>query len=150
MRRAHERHVADALRCKLHAAVNEREHEDFAQRRIGLDEIEQLFARQLNDLARFAGDRAHQRPAAEDQVGLSGELAGAVHGDQRIASGPVLDDLDLTAGHDKKRDQVVAGLDEDLTTRDRTDDTRVRNPCDLRRCQRWKEQRLMRGVDERG
>jgi hypothetical protein len=69
--------VAIAACDQLDAAEDERSHEDVAQLGIGLDEPEQLFAIELDHLARFNRANPRQGSAAGPHGAFAGELAGA-------------------------------------------------------------------------
>ena len=146
MNGADQHDVADPVRRQLQPAIDEGPHQDLADLRIRLDEPQQLLARQADRLARLCGAGARQRAAAEDHVGFAREFAGAVDRDQRVAKARRPDDLDLAARHDEKRDDGIAGLDEHLAARDRTDLAVRGDPRDLRGRQGRKHERLVRGA----
>ena len=115
MVRPDEHDVAEAVRDELHPPEDERPHEDLAQLGVGLHEREQVIAIELDHLARHAGARTHQRPAAREHVGLAGELARPMDGDDGLAGVRRPDDLDLTRGDDEERHVLVPDIEEHLS-----------------------------------
>src|SRR6266545_2289773 len=68
MIRSEQQHVAEALIDQLQAAQDERAEENVAQLGIGLDELEQLLARDLDDVRRRARlDAGEEAPARQDR-----------------------------------------------------------------------------------
>jgi hypothetical protein len=86
MRRANHHDVAIATRDHLEAAENKRPHEDLAQLGIRLNESEQLFTSELDDLASLDGPNPHQRTATGQHGALAGELPGPESDERRFGS----------------------------------------------------------------
>ena len=82
VRRPDEHDVAEPVRDQLHAAQDERPHEDLAELGVGLHERQQALAIQLDHFARLADARADERAAAREHVDFAGELARAMDDDQ--------------------------------------------------------------------
>ena len=78
--RAHEHHVAQAVRDQLHPAKDERAHEDVAQLAVGLHEGEELLALELDHLARLARPDAHEPAPTRQHGDFAGEVAGRKDG----------------------------------------------------------------------
>jgi hypothetical protein len=77
VRRANQHDVTRAAGDQLDAAKDERPHEDLAQLGIRLDESEQLFASELDHLARRGGPNPGQVRATGQHRAFAGELPGA-------------------------------------------------------------------------
>ena len=108
MVRPDEHDVAEAVRDELHPPEDEGPHQDLAELGVRLHQRQQLLVIELDDLARRAGARPHQRAAVREHVGLAGELARPMNGDDGLAGIRRLDDLDLSRGDDVERDDSGA------------------------------------------
>src|SRR5262249_60717682 len=105
---------------------------------VSLNEGMHLVACQLNDFARLADAKAHQRGATEDHADVTGELIGTDSGDREIADTRGPDHLYLASPHDKERHVGLAAFDQHLPPRDRTNHSAGTNPRELRGTQRRK------------
>jgi len=76
--RANQDNIPKATRNQFDAAEDERPHEDLTQLGVGLYEIEQPLAIELDHLTRLADTHPRQRPAAGEHVAFARELSGAM------------------------------------------------------------------------
>ena len=142
--RPNEHHVADPMREQLHAAEDERAHQDFAQLRVGLHERQQPLAAHFDDRARHRRARAGERAATRQHVHFTGELTRPVDGNERFG-GVGTDDLDFAFDDHEERDEALALLDEHFTAFDRTHVAMRGDARDLRGGERRKHQIQPRG-----
>ena len=84
VRRTDEDGIPVAAGNHLDTPENECPHEDFAQLCIGLYKREQLFASQLDNVARLFNPRQSERGTAGDRAGFPGELARPERNDQQL------------------------------------------------------------------
>src|SRR4051812_48058750 len=79
-----------------------------------------MVAIELDDLARRADARLHQRASAGEQIHLAVELPGLVADDERVAARIRSRDLDATREHDEERRCTIACMNQELACRRRT------------------------------
>ena len=130
--------------------MDQRPHQHFADLGVCLNERMHLVTCQLDDFARFTDAQTHLRGATEDHADVAGELSGTENGDQKVAEAGRANDLDLTGLQHKERHVRLAALNQYFSASDRTSHSVRGNPRDLRRRQRWKQERRIRGARERG
>jgi hypothetical protein len=120
MCRSQHDHVAELVGDQLEAAQHERPHENLAQLGVGLNQGEQLLARQLDDFAWRGYAQPGDRRPAGDHDGFAGELSRAVRHDQRVGGAGGPQGLHCAAEHQEEGDLLVPHLNEDLVASDRT------------------------------
>jgi hypothetical protein len=73
---------------------------------------------QLDDFARLAHAKVHQRRATEDHADVTGELISVNSGDQKVAQARGSDHLCLASLHNKERYVGLAAFNQDFAARD--------------------------------
>ena len=111
--------ISQPVRNQLHAAEDERPHDDLAELAVGLHERQQAFAIELDHFAGLDRPCPHERAAAGEHVGFAGELARSVCDDHCVSS-PCRwpDDFHLTFRDHEKRDDGLTDVEEHLAARD--------------------------------
>jgi hypothetical protein len=96
---AEEHDVSETLGDELHAAQDERPHQDAAELGIGLEQVQAVVAVDLDDLPFGRGSHADQRAPPGEEADLARELAGPQVGHELLGAFGHPHDLDA-AGHD--------------------------------------------------
>ena len=108
--RAHEHHVAQAVRDQLRPAKDERPHEDVAQLAVGLHEGEELLALELDHLRRLARPDAHEPAPTRQHGGFAGEVAWRMDGHELSPRARGSVDLQAARGDDEEVHVRIAHL----------------------------------------
>jgi hypothetical protein len=99
---------------QLHAAQDERAHQDSADLGIDLDKRGDLRALELHHIASGAHAHLKQRASTGNHVRFAGELPWTVAHYQLLVDPFTPNDVELTVDDDERRDILVACLDKDL------------------------------------
>src|SRR5579859_1272869 len=116
MTRSNQHDAANALLDNVHAAQNERTHDDLADVWLSADQPAKVIAGDADQATFNHRDARHQNHALIEVVKLASELMARMRGDySRLTFIVEIDDLDATLQHQKKISAALTALKQSCT-----------------------------------